>query len=116
TPDGTGLIGARELGLLRPGAIFVNTARGGLVDEDALVAALETGRLGGAGVDGFEHEPLPVGHPLPPLSNVVVGGRTSALTHGAMERMTREAVESVVAVQRGEVPPGCLNPPLPQDC
>jgi D-3-phosphoglycerate dehydrogenase len=104
------LLGARELALLPAGSVLVNTARGGLVDEDALVAALEAGRLGGAGLDVFEQEPLPPGHPLLRLPNVVLGGRTSSFTRGAMERMTRETVENLLAVARGERPRGCLNP------
>jgi D-3-phosphoglycerate dehydrogenase / 2-oxoglutarate reductase len=110
TPESKGLIGARELGLVRPGVVVVNTARGGLIDEAALVAALRAGRVGGAGLDVFEHEPLPVGHPLTRFPNVVLGGRTSTFTRASMERMTRAAVENILAVDRGEIPPACLNP------
>ena len=64
TPQSHHLIGARELGLVKPTAFLVNTARGGLIDEEALVEALRTERLAGAGLDVFEHEPLPPDHPL----------------------------------------------------
>ncbi|MER3421239.1 MAG: hydroxyacid dehydrogenase, partial [Chloroflexota bacterium] len=67
-----GLIGARELALLKPTAILINTARGALVDETALVAALREGRIRGAGLDVFAEEPLPHGHPFTTLDNVVL--------------------------------------------
>ncbi len=70
--DGTrGLVGAAELARMRPGAWLVNTSRGPIVDEDALVAALRAGRLGGAALDVFGTEPLPAGHPFRTLPNVV---------------------------------------------
>ena len=72
TAETEGLIGRSELALLRPHAMLVNTGRGGVVDEDALVEALEQGRLAGAALDVFREEPLPPGHPLTRLPNVVL--------------------------------------------
>jgi phosphoglycerate dehydrogenase-like enzyme len=72
TAESSGLLGAAELDVLAPGAVVVNVARGGLVDTDALVAALESGRLGGAGLDVTDPEPLPAGHPLWRAPNCIV--------------------------------------------
>jgi phosphoglycerate dehydrogenase-like enzyme len=75
-----GLVGAREIGLMKPTATLVNTSRGPIVDEQALIAALASGAIAGAGLDVFDQEPLPAGHPLRKLANTVltphIGGRT----------------------------------------
>ena len=67
-----GLIGAHELGLMKPTAYIVNTARGPIIDENALLAALTERRIAGAGLDVFDIEPLPLDHPLRTLDNVVL--------------------------------------------
>jgi D-3-phosphoglycerate dehydrogenase len=72
SPESTGLLDASRLGRLPPGAVLVNTARGAIVDEAALVGALHSGRLGGAGLDVFASEPLAAGHPLRAAPNVVL--------------------------------------------
>ncbi|MGH9206848.1 MAG: NAD(P)-dependent oxidoreductase, partial [Acidimicrobiales bacterium] len=69
-----GLVGAAELGLMKPTALLVNTSRGPIVDETALIEALRSHRLAGAGLDVFDTEPLPAGHPLRALDNVVATG------------------------------------------
>jgi phosphoglycerate dehydrogenase-like enzyme len=96
------LIGARALGRMKPGAYLVNTARGGLVDEAALVAALESGRLAGAALDVFETEPLPAGHPLTKLRNVVLTPHVSAGTRDALSTKMRALFANVERFYRGE--------------
>jgi phosphoglycerate dehydrogenase-like enzyme len=85
SPESRGLLDGERLGRMRPHAVLVNTARGAIVDEDALVAALRSGRLAGAGLDVFATEPLPAGSPLRGLPNVVltphVGWRVDEVFH-----------------------------------
>lgn len=102
------MIDARALGLMKPGAIFVNTARGGLVDEAALYAALAEGRIAGAGLDVFEAEKDPMASPvanaLVALERVVATPHTAAATLGGLARTNRIAAETVVAVLNGGSP------------
>ncbi|WP_024796899.1 NAD(P)-dependent oxidoreductase [Tomitella biformata] len=86
TDGTTNLLDARRLALLRPGAIVVNTARGGIIDEHALAAALVAGRLGGAGLDTFEDEPIGTDNPLLDLDSVVLSPHVAWLTAETMER------------------------------
>jgi D-3-phosphoglycerate dehydrogenase len=89
----SGLIGARELALMRPGAVLVNTARGGLVDEAALADALRSGRLGGAAFDCFAEEPLSPESPLLALDSFVASPHAGAATQDAARRTALQAVE-----------------------
>jgi phosphoglycerate dehydrogenase-like enzyme len=102
TPATRHLIGERELASMKRGAYLVNTARGGLVDEAALVRALETGHLAGAALDVFEAEPMPAGHPLGRLGNVVLTPHISAGTRDAMTRKLRALFANVERFYRGE--------------
>ena len=103
-PETRGLIGARELGLLRPGAILINTARGPLVDEGALARALAAGRLAGAGLDVFEREPPAADNPLLALDNVVLTAHVAAGTADAFRAKMRAAFANMERVLRGEAP------------
>jgi len=98
-----GLIGAAELSLMKPDALLINTARGPVVDETALVAALRDGRLGGAGLDTFSPEPPDPANPLFALPNVIVTPHIAAATTGAMVRMGTIAANNILCWLRGEV-------------
>ena len=113
SPQTTGFIGAREFGLMKKSAIFVNTARGAIADEPALVEALTTDRIAGAGLDVFTAEPLPVGHPLTRLSNVVITPHCAGVTPEALEAGLRMAVENVWAFLNGG-PEHVVTPPAPR--
>jgi phosphoglycerate dehydrogenase-like enzyme len=104
-----GLIGARELALMRPHAVLVNPARGGVVDESALVSALERGRLRAAALDVFEEEP-PRASRLLSLPNVVLSPHNAGLSIPSIEEMTHRATRSVIEVVRGDVPADLANP------
>ncbi|MEG0145136.1 MAG: phosphoglycerate dehydrogenase [Clostridia bacterium] len=93
-PDTQGFIGARELSLMKKDAILINTARGGLIDEDALLDALKAGRIGGAGLDAFATEPPKEDwfH----LGNVVLGAHCAASTPGATQKMGTMATENLL--------------------
>jgi len=104
TAETRGLIGARELGQMKPDAILINTSRGGVVDEQALVAALATGRLRGAGLDVFAEEPLDPGSPLLGLDNVVLTPHIATATRQAMIIKARAQFANVLRVLRGEPP------------
>jgi D-3-phosphoglycerate dehydrogenase len=101
SPESRGLIGARELGLMKPGAILVNTARGPLVDTDALVAALESGRLAGAGLDVFDTEPLPPNHPILTCEQVVLTPHNADQTPEGMDILNAGVVDNVIAFLEG---------------
>jgi D-3-phosphoglycerate dehydrogenase len=104
------LIDARRLSLMKPNAILVNTARGGLVDLDALHAALASGRILGAGLDVFDPEPPNPAHPIFALDNIVVTNHIGWYSEESMRDLQRLAAEEVVRVLRGEPPRHWLNP------
>jgi glyoxylate reductase len=105
-----GLIGAEQLALMKPTACIVNTARGAIIEQAALLEALKDGRLGGAALDVFEVEPMPTDDPLLRLPNVVVAPHVGSATVETRTRMTDLAVDNLLAFFRGERPPCCVNP------
>ncbi|MDK2984202.1 MAG: D-3-phosphoglycerate dehydrogenase / 2-oxoglutarate reductase [Thermococcaceae archaeon] len=96
------LINEERLKLMKPTAILINTARGAVVDTNALVKALQEGWIAGAGLDVFEEEPLPKDHPLTKLDNVVLTPHIGASTVEAQERAGIEVAEKVVKILKGE--------------
>jgi phosphoglycerate dehydrogenase-like enzyme len=105
TPESRGLIGPRRLALMKPSAYLVNTARGPIVDEAALIEALTEKRIAGAGLDVFDQEPLPAGHPLARLQNVVLTPHIGWPTDQAYDRFAESAAEVLLAYLDGrEVP------------
>lgn len=104
TPDTRHLIGAAELARMKPGAVLINTARGGVVDEIALLAALQSGRLAGAALDVLGVEPPPADHPLlaAGLPNLIVTPHVAWASRQAQQRLADELIENVAAFLRGE--------------
>jgi len=103
------LIAARELGLMKPSAFLINTARGKVVDEEALVAALKARQIAGAGLDVFEKEPH--AHPaLAQLANVVLAPHVGSATEETRFKMAMLAAENLVAALDGRRPPNPVNP------
>ena len=105
-----GLIDARRIALMKPRGVIVNTARGPIIDQEALQHALVERRIGGAALDVFEHEPLPTDHPLLTLENVVVSPHVGSATYETRTRMTDLAVDNLLAFFAGERPPAPVNP------
>jgi glyoxylate reductase len=106
----TGLIDARALGLMKPTAILVNTARGPVVDTDALVDALRDGRIAAAALDVTDPEPLPADHPLVGLANCLVVPHIASATHATRGAMAAKAAANLLAGLAGEPLPDPVNP------
>jgi (S)-sulfolactate dehydrogenase len=94
------LLDARRIGLMKAGAILVNSARGGIVDEAALAAALREGRLAGAALDVFEEEPLPAGSVLADAPNLILTPHIAGVTQESNERVSTFVAERVAAFLR----------------
>lgn len=109
-PETRGLIGEPELRLMKENAVLVNTARGPLVDTDALVLALQEGWIAGAALDVTDPEPLPADHPLLACRGLAIAPHIGSATHGAREGMADLAVDNLLAALRGERMPHCVNP------
>ncbi len=96
------LVGASELGLMKPSAYLVNTSRGPLVNEKALIAALTSGSIAGAGLDVFDVEPLPTDHPFRRLDNVILTGHTGYVIKEMFELAYGQALENILSWQEGD--------------
>lgn len=105
-----GLFDASAFAAMKPGALFVTTARGGVHDEEALFAALRPGHLGGAGLDVWLTEPPTASHPLLLLDNVLATHHIAGVTHGSRRQMASMAASQLIAAARGERPPRLINP------
>ena len=104
-----GMVGAAELALMKPTSYLVNTARGPIVDEDALIKALETRQIAGAAMDVYDVEPLPSDHKFRGLKNVVLTGHTGFVIREFHQLVYQQAVDDIQAWQKGE-PLRLLNP------
>jgi glyoxylate reductase len=110
TPDTKHLFGAAEFAKMKESAILINTARGPVVDTDALVDALNSGAIWGAGLDVTDPEPLPSDHPLLRIDKAVVCPHIASASEVTRSRMAQLAAENATAVLTGSEPPRCLNP------
>jgi phosphoglycerate dehydrogenase-like enzyme len=97
-----GLIGAEDLGRMKPTAYLVNTSRGPIVDEAALLEALHAGRIAGAALDVYDIEPLPADHPLRTAPNTVLTPHIGYVSTGTYATAYKDAVEDIEAFRRGE--------------
>ena len=110
TPETAGLIGARELRLMKPTAYLINTSRGALVDEDALLRALEERWIAGAALDVLRQEPPPADHPLLALDNAIVTPHAAFYSETAIAELQAKAATNVASVLTGSLPSTVVNP------
>jgi D-3-phosphoglycerate dehydrogenase len=110
TPDTTGLLNAGRIGRLKPAAILVNVSRGPVIDDAALIEALRDGRIGGAALDVFATQPLPLDHPYFGFDNVIVTPHLAGLTEESMMRMGTGAASEALRVIKGDLPVNLRNP------
>ena len=104
TPKTEKMIDSRALAGVRSGMVLVNTSRGKVIDEEALIDALQTGRIGGAALDVFATEPLPPGHPLTVMDNVVLSPHLGALTQEAGDRLSGAVARQAMDILEGRMP------------
>jgi D-3-phosphoglycerate dehydrogenase / 2-oxoglutarate reductase len=110
TPQTRHLIRADTIALMRPGALLINTCRGGLIDEKALAGALAAGKIGGAALDVFETEPLPADSPLRSLPNVLLSPHAAWYSPASLDRLPRQAAQQVVDFLADREVAAILNP------
>jgi D-3-phosphoglycerate dehydrogenase len=104
------LMDAAAFARMKQGALFVTTARGGIHDEAALAAALQSGHLAGAGIDVWDQEPPPLDHPLLAMDNVFATFHTAGVTHEARRNVAAIAADQIAALLAGQRPPRLVNP------
>lgn len=109
TPENRGMIGGRELSLMKPTAYLINTARAGLVDEGALIEVLQKRAIAGAALDVFHYEPIPADHPLVKLDNVTLTSHLAGTTSEALSRSPILLVEDILKYLRGQRPEFIVN-------
>jgi phosphoglycerate dehydrogenase-like enzyme len=110
TPEARGLLGKEQFKLMKPDAVLINTARGPIVNEAALIEALQTGQIGGAALDVFEQEPLNPASPLTSMDNVILSSHSIAWTEELFRDMGRIDCLGALGIYRGEVPNNVVNP------
>lgn len=111
TSETKGIINAARMKKMKPGVLLVNCARGGIIDENDLVEALQNGKVAGAALDVFTEEPLPADHPLRTLDNVVLTPHLAASTTEAQEKVTRDVAQQIVEVLEGGMIRNAVNVP-----
>jgi D-3-phosphoglycerate dehydrogenase len=104
------MLGQRELALMQPSAFLINTARGGIINEDALAEALTAGQIAGAGIDVWVVEPPPLDHALLSFDNVIVTYHTAGVTVDSRHAMAQWNAEQLVQIFQGQRPPRLINP------
>lgn len=115
TPNTRHVIGAAALALMKPTAVLINTSRGPVIDETALIGALTEKRIAGAGLDVFEDEPLAPANPLLKLENVVLTPHIASYSNEYFANCWRRSVDAVLALASGRLPPSYVNrPPKPR--
>lgn len=115
TAETRGLVGARLLALMKPHAFLINTARGEIIDQTALVSILREGRIGGAGLDVFAQEPVPEQDPLLSLDNVILAPHSLAVTDQQIAESSKRVAVSVLAFVAGRIPENVVNPSVLDD-
>jgi glyoxylate reductase len=110
TPETRGLIGAKEFAMMKSTAVFVNAARGAVVDQRALYEALRKGTIFAAGIDVTEVEPIPLNDPLLTLPNLVIAPHIGSASYNTRKTMAIMAADNLLAGLQGRIPPNCVNP------
>ena len=109
TPETKHMINEKSMALMKPSVVIINTARGPLIDEPALIKALQTGRVRAAGLDVFETEPLPLSSPLIGMSNVLLAGHVAGLDNESHDATWALGAEIILKLHQGEWPADCIQ-------